>query len=85
MSKKEKTNFILLLAIAIGVVIFFIYAIRYQTTPKKEVLFEKEIQNLKTQSQSDEVETIEKDLEETDLSDIDKELQDIEKELNQAY
>ena len=47
--------------------------------------FEKEIQELKSQSSSDEIYAIEKDIMETDLSEIDKELTSIEKELESVY
>lgn len=43
---------------------------------------EKEIQLIKEQSTSDEIDSIEEDLNETDFIDIDKELQDIETELD---
>jgi hypothetical protein len=59
----------------------------FKNINNKKVLTEreKEIQEIQTQSNSDEIEAIEKDLNETDLVDIDKELQDIESELNTSY
>jgi hypothetical protein len=56
-------------------------------TQKKAVLTEsdKEIQQIQTQTKGDDVDDIEKDLNETDLVDVDKELQDIENELNTTY
>ena len=47
--------------------------------------FEREVNQIQEQSESDEVDAIEEDIEETDLSQVDKELKDIERELNQAY
>ncbi len=46
---------------------------------------ESEIRQMESQSSSDEVGAIEKDLDDTDLSDLDRELQDIEAELNLSY
>jgi len=75
-------NFTLILA-AIAVVAMGIMAVSLNT--KKKTTDETEIQNeiaeIVSQSSSDEVVDIEKDLMETDLSEIDKELQDIEREL----
>ena len=55
--------------------------------PKVELAtnFEKEIVQLEKQSTSDEIYAIEKDVMETDLSEIDNELSSIEKELEAAY
>ena len=53
--------------------------------PQQPTQYEKELSQIQTQSTSDETDAIEKDLNETDLSGLDKELQDIETELNQAY
>lgn len=44
-----------------------------------------DIQKIRTQSQSNEIDSIEKDLMETDLENLDKELQQIELELEEAY
>jgi hypothetical protein len=53
---------------------------------KSQPTYNQEIKIIETQSSSDETDTIEKDLMETDLENIDQELDDIEKELNQiAY
>jgi hypothetical protein len=46
---------------------------------------EKEIQEIQTQSKSDDVSEIEKDLNNTDLMDLDKELPDIENEFDATY
>lgn len=85
MDLKKSRNFILVLAIAIGVAISIIFYMRFQQAPTQDILFQKEINEMKDQSSSDEIEDIEKDLEETDLSNIDSELQYIEKELENSY
>ncbi len=58
-------------------------SLRGKSSPKIELTNqqENEITKLQTQSNSDKVEDIEKDLNETDLNNLDKELQDIESEL----
>ncbi|OGM20594.1 hypothetical protein A2714_02765 [Candidatus Woesebacteria bacterium RIFCSPHIGHO2_01_FULL_38_9] len=72
-----------LLVVALAYMGFTLY--NQRMTPKTSTTtYEKELQQMQNQSQSDGVDDIEKDLTETDLSDIDKELQDIETELNQA-
>lgn len=43
---------------------------------------QKEVQQIKTQSNSDDVNSIQKDIDQTDLSNSDKELQNIDSELN---
>ncbi len=47
--------------------------------------YEVEIQQLEEQSTSDEINSIEEDLLNTDLSDLDRELQEIDQELESAY
>ncbi len=47
--------------------------------------YEVEIQQLEEQSTSDEINSIEEDLLDTDLSDLDRELQEIDQELEAAY
>jgi hypothetical protein len=47
----------------------------------KPMTFDQQIQKTQTQSNSDSVDSIEKDLNETDLNNVDSELQDIDKEL----
>lgn len=59
-----------------------LYLTRRPKPTKTLTQVDKEIQQIQTQSKSDEIEDIEKDLNDTDLIDIDKDLQDIENELN---
>ncbi len=83
MDLKDNKNFMIILAIAIAGFIFFIYSSGFFDTAKKDV--SNRFDEITTQSSSDEVETIEADLEATDFSDIDRELQEIENELDQTY
>lgn len=83
MDLKDNNNFMLILAIAIAGFLFFIYSTGFFDTAKKDV--SNRFEEITTQSTSDEIETIEADLEDTDFSDIDRELQEIENELNQVY
>jgi hypothetical protein len=79
--KVTKNNFILILAAAaITLIGFFAYFFNRSNTT-----FKQEIAKLRTQSSSNEIESIEKDILDTDFSDLDKELSDIEKEINAAY
>lgn len=52
----------------------------FRTSPKMS--YEQEVQMMNTQSDSDTVNSIQKDLMDTDLNNLDKELQDIDSELN---
>jgi hypothetical protein len=84
----SRKNFILFLAaILVAGFAYMALTLAQQSFKTKSTLTmaEKEIQQIKEQSTSDELEDIEKDLLETDLIDIDKELQDIEKELEAVY
>lgn len=74
-----------ILTLALTVVFFGVIAYLLTTGGLSLSSFDREINKIKTQSSSDEIEAIEKDLQETDLSDIDKELGDIERELEAAY
>ena len=69
----------------VDVVALGVMALSLASRYRKPAGFDNEIKNMQKQSDSDSVEAIEKDLDATDLSEIDKELQDIDKELNQAY
>lgn len=84
----SRKNFLLLLA-ALCVVLLGYMALNLaqQRSRKHTPLTEtdKEIQQIQSQSSSDEIEDIEKDLIDTDLIDIDRELQDIEDELEATY
>ncbi len=76
----KKDNKILILSsiliIVLGVTIYLLGS--YYT-------FNREIKTLQTTTGSTEVANIEKDLELTNLSNLDSELSDIEKELNASY
>jgi cytoskeletal protein RodZ len=89
-NKKERRSLfsliIFLSAVAIIIIIASIFIINQepketlpQIQPQKENL---RLRELNTQETSDEVVSIEKDLNETNLSDLDKELNDIEKEIS---
>ena len=81
----KKKNTILILA-AILVILLGATAYWLSTSDYGEnLVFTRELKQIEKQSSSDEVEAIEKDLLETDLSGIDKELKDIEAELDAAY
>ncbi len=81
----KKKNTILILA-AILVILLGATAYWLSTNGYGEnLVFTRELKQIEKQSSSDEVEAIEKDLLETDLSGIDKELEDIEAELDAAY
>jgi len=79
---KNKNNFIILLA---GVLILLITFFAYQLVLRGKInlnLADNATAKLEKQSTSTGLKSIEKDVNATDLSDIDKELVDIEKELN---
>ena len=80
MTKDPEKNFTLMLAIA---VLFLAAVTGYwiSNKDKQAILFEKAIDKIETQSTSDELDSIENDLEMTDFSDIDRDLEAIEKEL----
>ena len=79
--KITKNNFILVLAVA-TITLIGIFAYFFTSSDN---LFKKEITKLKTQSSSSEIESIEQDILDTDLSGLDKELSAIEKEIEAAY
>lgn len=79
-----KKNFIVILAM-IALVGFAMIALKYRFKKDRSIpedRFQQEITQIETQSGSDEVGDIEKDLLDTDLEKADSELQEIEKELN---
>jgi hypothetical protein len=80
----KKNQFPILVAVALVLMIIMGFWI-YSNYPSSTREFESDIKELETQSTSNTVDSIEEDLNNTDLSDIDKELDDIEKELIQAY
>ena len=77
-------NFMIALAAAL-VVGLGIMAISLSQRPAPKTTFESDIEELEMQSDSDDVDAIEQDLMQTDLSDVDQELQDIDRELDQTY
>lgn len=79
--KVTKNNFVLILTVAV-IIFLGIFAYSFY---KSDIPFKREITKLKTQSSSNEVESIEQDILGTDLSDLDKELSEIEKEIEAAY
>lgn len=81
----SKKNFLLFLA-AILVVALGYMAISLSKRPSTQtVIVDSEIQKIETQSDSDEVTSIEKDLVDTDYTEIDKDLQELDNELNASY
>lgn len=70
-----------LLAILVIVLVVFVFTMSTNdlTSPKT---FEREITKVETISESDDVDTIEADLNATDLDNLDQELSSIETELN---
>ena len=78
----SKKNFIITLAailvIAMGMMAIVMTIQQLKTAPSA---YDASIEKMETQSTSDNLNDIEKDLNETDFSDLDKELDDIEKEL----
>ena len=79
--KVTKNNFLLILAAA-AIIFLGIFTYFFSNS---DISFKQEVAKLKTQSFSNEVESIEQDILDTDLSDLDKELSDIEKEIEAAY
>ena len=78
----NKKNELAFLAGALVVALFIMGLVIHKKYNKpKETVYDV----VTKQSQSTEVEDIEKDLEMTDLDEVDKELQDIEQELEKAY
>lgn len=72
---KSKNVLLILLAAALILAAVWYFYLKNQVTPA-------DINRLYSQSQSDEVSAIEKDLDNTDFADLDAELADIEAELN---
>lgn len=80
MKKRKENLFLILLAAAVLIVGFV--AVYLSRVPAELAKPDTQTQRLSTQSPSDEISALEKDILDTDLSDIDKELQDIEAELS---
>jgi len=79
----EDTNFLAIIS-AVLIVVFAITMYLTKVYSSEALDYERDLSNLKRQSQSTEVENIEKDLTNTDLTNLDQELADIEKELDSA-
>ena len=82
----SKRNIILTLAAAL-VILTAYAAVKTYRKPAEltPVTYEEQMAKLDTQSESDSTESIEADLGNTDLENLDSELQDIEMELNSSY
>ncbi len=77
------TNFLAIVsAVLIVVLAFTMYFTKIYNSEAS--VYKRELLELNKQSESTEVESIEKDLDNTDLSNLDQELTDIEKELDSA-
>ena len=83
----SKKNFLVFLAALLVVALGFmaLTLARKDRVRKPLTASDREIMQIEKQSQSDNVDVIEKDLNETDTIDLDKELQDIENEIETAY
>ncbi|KKQ52737.1 hypothetical protein A2865_04190 [Candidatus Woesebacteria bacterium RIFCSPHIGHO2_01_FULL_39_17] len=79
----SRKNFLIFLAAILVVALGFmaLTLAKQQKLPTTNT-YQREITKMQSQSDSDRVNDIENDLNETDFSDVDKELQDIDKELN---
>jgi len=80
MFKKDKTGLILSLTLVLGALLYFIFTTNPQFFGIKQE--DAQTQKLLMQSNSDEVESIENDLYDTDLENLDQELQYIESEID---
>ena len=79
--KKDRENlFIILLATTI--LLATLVGVYLTKKPSKQVSEDIQTQKLEVQEKSDEILSIEKDLKDTDFSDLDKELEDIESEIS---
>jgi hypothetical protein len=82
----DKKNSLIIFAGAMVVLTGFIaMSLIQKPSPAQPTQFDREIKQIETQSDSDEISAIEKDLMQTDLNNLDKELEDIENELEAAY
>lgn len=82
-NQTANTNRLVIALLAILVIVLGFFAVLVSskdiTSPKK---YEQQISKIEKTSESDDVESIESDLEETDLDSLDVELSDIQAELN---
>jgi len=82
----DKKNSLIIFTGAMVVTIGFIaMSLVQKPSPAQSTAFDREIKQIETQSDSSELDAIEKDLMETDLEDLDKELESIESELEADY
>jgi len=87
MAEIRKNNNILLTILGLIFMVIALIAIllTYNTKLKTNLFQDKDTKALQGQSKSTDVESIEEDIDATDLSNLDKELTDIEKELDTSY
>ena len=82
----SRKNFLLALAAILVVAMgYMALALSKQSRKSEPSSFEQEIRRFNSQSSSDDVNDIQKDLSETELDNLDKEVQDIDAELNATY
>ena len=85
MNQVSKSHaYLFLLAVGLAVVGLFAYMLLLSNKMSNRKTGS-DVAKLDSQSQSDSVDSIERDLKETDLKDLDRELQDIDKELSGSY
>jgi len=81
----EKKTLILLAAIAlIGMAIIALSPRMKTSVPQPKVEVDLQTQKLETQSESTEIQDIERDINQTDLNNLDMELQDIQREIDET-
>ena len=82
-SKNTTLFFAAIVIVLLGIMAYKTYRGKIAVTPQqKEATYEQEVKMIESQSDSDTVDDIEKDLIDTQLNGLDKELMDIEKELS---
>jgi CBS-domain-containing membrane protein len=81
----NKKNELMVLAAIVTILLFVMGYTLYNRTNKSNQPVDFMTKQLTTQSETDDINSIEADLNNTDLDNIDKEIQGIESELNQAY
>ncbi|MBU0569372.1 hypothetical protein KKB40_01155 [Patescibacteria group bacterium] len=84
MANAQKNMFIALTAIMV-VIMGIIALVTIKKTKPTPSAFNREVVQITTQSNSDEIDAIEKDLMDTDFENLDKELKTIETELESDY
>jgi hypothetical protein len=80
----SKKNSMIALASILVIAMGFMAVVLFRKHPVPKSVFRSDVNKIETQSTSDSIDSIEEDLNDTDLDNIDKELQDIEKELDQS-